>query len=78
VVAALGEINGGQSEESLRRQYVLGTPEQVVAALRQQVRWGVTHFIISHGPQPSTLWSDETLELFGREVLPALREQEAR
>jgi alkanesulfonate monooxygenase SsuD/methylene tetrahydromethanopterin reductase-like flavin-dependent oxidoreductase (luciferase family) len=75
VVAALGEINGGQSEESLRRQYVLGTPEQVVAALRQQVRWGVTHFIISHGPQPSTLWSDETLELFGREVLPALKEE---
>jgi alkanesulfonate monooxygenase SsuD/methylene tetrahydromethanopterin reductase-like flavin-dependent oxidoreductase (luciferase family) len=73
VVAALREINGGISAEEVRRRYVLGTPEQVVAGLRRQVEWGVNHLIVSHGAQPSTLWSDQTLELFGREVLPALR-----
>jgi alkanesulfonate monooxygenase SsuD/methylene tetrahydromethanopterin reductase-like flavin-dependent oxidoreductase (luciferase family) len=73
VVAALQELNGGVSADEVRRRYVLGTPEQVVAGLRRVVEWGVNHLIVSHGAQPSTLWSDETLELFGREVLPALR-----
>jgi alkanesulfonate monooxygenase SsuD/methylene tetrahydromethanopterin reductase-like flavin-dependent oxidoreductase (luciferase family) len=73
VVAALRDINGGISEEQVQQRYVLGTPEQVVVGLRRQVDWGVNHLIISHGAQPSTLWSDQTLELFGREVLPALK-----
>jgi alkanesulfonate monooxygenase SsuD/methylene tetrahydromethanopterin reductase-like flavin-dependent oxidoreductase (luciferase family) len=73
VVEQLREINGGISAEEVARRYVLGTPERVVAGLRQQVAWGVTHLIISHGAHPSTLWSDATLELFAREVLPALR-----
>jgi alkanesulfonate monooxygenase SsuD/methylene tetrahydromethanopterin reductase-like flavin-dependent oxidoreductase (luciferase family) len=73
VVAALRELNGGISADEVRQRYVLGTPEQVVAGLRRVVGWGVNHLIVSHGAQPSTLWSDETLELFGREVLPALR-----
>jgi alkanesulfonate monooxygenase SsuD/methylene tetrahydromethanopterin reductase-like flavin-dependent oxidoreductase (luciferase family) len=73
VVEALREINGGISEDEVRRRYVLGTPDQVVAGLRQQVAWGVSHLIISHGAQPSTLWSNRTLELFAGEVLPALR-----
>jgi alkanesulfonate monooxygenase SsuD/methylene tetrahydromethanopterin reductase-like flavin-dependent oxidoreductase (luciferase family) len=73
VVAALREINGGISVEEVRQCYVLGTPEQVVAGLRRLVDWGVNHLIVSHGAQPSTFWSDETLDLFAREVLPALR-----
>jgi alkanesulfonate monooxygenase SsuD/methylene tetrahydromethanopterin reductase-like flavin-dependent oxidoreductase (luciferase family) len=73
VVEALREINGGISADEVQRRYVLGTPDRVVAGLRQQVAWGVTHLIISHGAHPSTLWSDGTLELFAREVLPALR-----
>jgi alkanesulfonate monooxygenase SsuD/methylene tetrahydromethanopterin reductase-like flavin-dependent oxidoreductase (luciferase family) len=73
VVEQLRDINGGISADEVRSRYVLGTPDQVVAGLRQQVAWGVNHLIISHGSQPSTLWSDETLQLFGREVLPALK-----
>ena len=47
-------------------------PDQVIAGLRQQVAWGINHLIVSHGSQPSCLWSDDTLTLFAREVLPAL------
>jgi alkanesulfonate monooxygenase SsuD/methylene tetrahydromethanopterin reductase-like flavin-dependent oxidoreductase (luciferase family) len=73
VVETLRDINGGISADEVRQRYVLGTPDQVIAGLRQQVAWGVTHLIISHGAYPSSLWSDATLELFAREVLPALR-----
>jgi alkanesulfonate monooxygenase SsuD/methylene tetrahydromethanopterin reductase-like flavin-dependent oxidoreductase (luciferase family) len=73
VLASLREINGGISEEQVRQRYVLGTPEQVVAGLRRLIDWGVNHLIVSHGAQPSSLWSDGTLELFAREVLPALQ-----
>lgn len=73
VVEALREINGGIDADEVRRRYVLGTPDQVVAGLRQHVAWGINHLIVSHGAHPSSLWSDATLELFAREVLPALR-----
>jgi alkanesulfonate monooxygenase SsuD/methylene tetrahydromethanopterin reductase-like flavin-dependent oxidoreductase (luciferase family) len=73
VVEQLREINGGVSADDVRARYVLGTPDQVVEGLRRLVGWGVNHLIVSHGAHPSSLWSDETLELFGREVLPALR-----
>jgi len=73
VVASLRDINGGISAEQVRQRYVLGTPDQVVTGLQRLVEWGVNHLIVSHGAQPSTLWSDQTLELFGREVLPALK-----
>ena len=67
------EINGGISAEEVRARYVLGTPDRVIAGLRKLVGWGANHLIVSHGAYASSLWSDETLELFGREVLPQLR-----
>ncbi len=73
VLDELREINGGISADEVRARYVLGTPDQVITQLRAQTRWGITHFVLSLGAQPSSLWSDETLALFGREVLPALR-----
>jgi alkanesulfonate monooxygenase SsuD/methylene tetrahydromethanopterin reductase-like flavin-dependent oxidoreductase (luciferase family) len=73
VADRLREINGGISAEEVRARYVLGTPDQVIMGLRKLLAWGATHLIVSHGASPSSLWSDETLELFGREVLPALR-----
>lgn len=73
VVDQLREINGDVSSDEIHARYVLGTPDQVVAGLRKLVAWGANHLIVSHGAYPSSLWSDETLELFGREVLPALR-----
>ena len=69
----LSEINGGISADEVQERYVLGTPDQVIAGLRRLVGWGANHLIISHGAYPSSLWSDETLELFAREVLPKLR-----
>lgn len=73
VAERLRDINGGISADEVRARYVLGTPDQVVTGLRQLVAWGANHLIVSHGAIASSLWSDETLELFGREVLPALR-----
>ncbi|MGI9149586.1 MAG: LLM class flavin-dependent oxidoreductase [Chloroflexota bacterium] len=73
LVEQLREINGGISAEEVGARYVLGTPDQVIAGLRKLVGWGANHLIVSHGAYASSLWSDETLELFGREVLPQLR-----
>ena len=73
VVASLREINGGITEEQVRQRYVLGTPDQVVAGLRRLLDRHVNHLIISHGAQPSTLWSDDIREVFGKEVLPVLK-----
>ncbi len=72
-VEKLQEINGGISAEEVRARYVLGTPDQVVEGLEKLVGWGVNHLIVSHGAHPSSLWSDDTLDLFARAVLPALR-----
>ncbi len=73
VVEMLREINGGIDEAEARRRYVIGTPEEVLRGLQAQVRWGINHFIISHGPHPSSLWSEETFDLFAREVMPELK-----
>lgn len=48
---------------------VLGTPDRVVAQLRAKMDRGVTDFAVMFGD----LGLDETLELFAREVMPALR-----
>ncbi|MFN2425201.1 MAG: LLM class F420-dependent oxidoreductase [Candidatus Binatia bacterium] len=51
------------------RVAVIGTPERVVAGLRTKMERGVTDFAVMFGD----LGMDETLELFAREVMPALR-----
>ena len=48
---------------------VAGTPERVIAGLRAKMARGVTDFAVMFGD----LGMDETLELFAREVIPALR-----
>jgi len=48
---------------------VAGTPERVVAGLRAKMARGVTDFAVMFGD----LGMDDTLELFAREVIPALR-----
>lgn len=48
---------------------VAGTPDQVVAGLRAKMSRGVTDFAVMFGD----LGMDETLTLFAREVMPALR-----
>ncbi len=49
------------------RTGIKGTPTQVVAALRDRVSKGITFFTIIFGD----LNSKESIELFGREVMPA-------
>jgi F420-dependent oxidoreductase-like protein len=48
---------------------VLGTPDRVIAQLRGKMARGVTDFAVMFGD----LGLEETLELFAREVMPALR-----
>ena len=46
-----------------------GTPDEVVARLRQSIAMGITSFVISFGRHTAA----EDVRLFGREVLPAFR-----
>jgi F420-dependent oxidoreductase-like protein len=48
---------------------VAGTPDRVIAGLREKIARGVTDFAVMFGD----LGQDETLELFAREVIPTLR-----
>src|SRR5262249_25880823 len=73
-VQTLAAIPPGGTPEQIRAGFVLGTPDQVAAALRERLAWGASHLILGIGAQPFSLWSEEMLELFGREVLPRLRE----
>ena len=59
---------GGAAVEMDRRG-IAGTPEQVVARIREYVALGVTHFIAMFGRVDRT----EATELFAREVIPAFR-----
>jgi len=70
---ALMRIPPGATAEQVQANFVVGTPDQVIARLRERQAWGAQHLILGIGAQPFSLWSPEMLELFGREVLPNLR-----
>jgi FMNH2-dependent dimethyl sulfone monooxygenase len=72
-VELLTKVPPGGTPEQVRAAFVVGTPDQVTATLRQRLDWGASHLILGIGAQPFSLWSEEMLELFAREVLPALR-----
>ncbi len=46
-----------------------GTPDEIVARLRQNIEMGATSFVISFGRHAAA----ESIRLFGREVIPAFR-----
>ncbi|TAK24283.1 MAG: LLM class flavin-dependent oxidoreductase [Chloroflexota bacterium] len=60
--------------DEVRYRYVVGTPDQVVAGLRRPLEWGARHLVLGLGAEPFTLWSEDSLELFAREVMPRLRD----
>jgi alkanesulfonate monooxygenase SsuD/methylene tetrahydromethanopterin reductase-like flavin-dependent oxidoreductase (luciferase family) len=59
--------------EEVRARYVIGTPDQVADELRRVGEWGAQHLVLGLGAEPFTLWSEESLELFAREVMPRLQ-----
>lgn len=56
--------------EVVAEKTLIGTPEEIVARLRRYLDIGVNHFIVKHLPFNREL---ESVRLFGREVIPALR-----
>ena len=57
----------------MKERFIVGTPDQVVAILSRPLAWGANHLICAIGAQPFTIWSDEMLDLFAKEVIPKLR-----
>ena len=51
----------------------VGTPDQVAKILRRPLEWGANHLICGIGAQPFSIWSDDMLELFAKEVMPRFR-----
>lgn len=72
-VDMLAEIPPRSTPDEIRDRFVVGTPDEVAAILKRPLAWGATHLVLGIGAQPFTLWSSEMLDLFAREVLPALR-----
>src|SRR5262245_58597936 len=58
----------------VRARYAIGTPDEVAEELLRAGAWGAQHLVLGLGAEPFTLWSEESLELFAREVLPRLKE----
>lgn len=69
--AAEGESGGVSVESRATLPALVGTPEEVAAAVVEYGRAGVSQFILSGRPE-----SDE-MERFGRDVLPLVRRAEA-
>jgi alkanesulfonate monooxygenase SsuD/methylene tetrahydromethanopterin reductase-like flavin-dependent oxidoreductase (luciferase family) len=61
------------SAEEVRTRLIIGTPDEVYDRLAPIPGWGVSHLICMLGPQPFTLWSDASMNLFVSDVLPRLR-----
>jgi alkanesulfonate monooxygenase SsuD/methylene tetrahydromethanopterin reductase-like flavin-dependent oxidoreductase (luciferase family) len=61
--------------DQVKDRFVVGTPDQVVATLRRPLEWGASHLVCGIGAQPFSLWSDDMLELFAKEVMPRLRQR---
>jgi F420-dependent oxidoreductase-like protein len=59
----------GAAVEQLEQTMIAGTPERVIARIREYVALGVTHFIAMFGRVDRL----EATELFAREVIPAFR-----
>ena len=73
-VDTLAAIPPAMSPDEVRSRFVVGTPDQVVERLKRPLSWGANHLVLAIGAQPFTLWSDDMLELFAREVLPRLKD----
>ena len=58
------------SPEELADKTLIGTPEDIVRRLERFLDIGVNHFIVKHLPFNGEV---ESVRLFGREVIPALR-----
>lgn len=56
--------------EELAEKTLIGTPEDIVRRLQKFLDIGVNHFIVKHLPFSGEV---ESVRLFGREVIPALR-----
>lgn len=58
------------SLDQVAEKTLIGTPEEIVERLRRFLEIGVNHFIVKHLPFNQEV---ESVRLFGREVIPALR-----
>lgn len=72
-VDLLAGLPPGVPRGEVRNRFVVGTPDQVADILRRPLAWGVNHLICGIGAQPFSLWSDDMLDLFAREVMPRIR-----
>ncbi|HEY3083746.1 MAG TPA: LLM class flavin-dependent oxidoreductase [Chloroflexota bacterium] len=59
--------------DEVRARYAIGTPDEVADGLLRTREWGAQHLVLGLGAEPFTLWSEDSLELFAREVLPRLK-----
>ena len=72
-VDLLASIPPTIAPSEVRERFVVGTPDQVATILRRPIEWGANHLICAIGAQPFTIWSDEMVDLFAKEVMPRVR-----
>ena len=59
---------GGMAYDEYSKEFMVGTPEQIVERLRPMVDAGINYFIVY---MPRVAYEPEMVERFAREVIPS-------
>ena len=63
----------GMRRRDFAADALVGTPADCVARIKEFEALGVEHLICTFGIVPFSVWDDEQVEIFARDVLPAVR-----
>ncbi|MFY9588394.1 MAG: LLM class flavin-dependent oxidoreductase [Actinomycetota bacterium] len=73
-MAVEGPIDAtGMRREELVADALVGDPAHCVARIKEFESLGVGHLVVAFGVVPFSIWDEDQVELFAREVLPAVR-----
>jgi probable F420-dependent oxidoreductase len=73
-MSAHGPIDAsGMKREEFVGDALVGSAEHCVARIKEFEALGVEHLVVTFGIVPFSIWDEDQVELFAREVLPAVR-----
>ena len=73
-MAVAGPIDAtGMKREEFIGDALVGGAEHCIGRIKEFEALGVDHLVVAFGVVPFSIWDDDQVELFAREVLPAVR-----
>jgi probable F420-dependent oxidoreductase len=73
-MAVAGPIDSsGMPREELVRDALVGPADHCIGRIKEFESLGVDHLVVTFGVVPFSIWDEDQVELFAREVFPAVR-----